>query len=314
MVFGEREFLFLLLINLVIVILYLLWMLLLKIIWKREWMKSVWLKAGVMLLCPVVGVAFLVFGYICNRLIFFVKVDLEDVIFSQERIKPHMPAEEESESNMVPVEEAVAITDKDNLRNMMMNVVRGNVKSSLSAISLALSSDDSETSHYAAAALQGILSNFRGSVQKNYQEIMNKKNEETQEERLERLALAEKTIDTMTEFMGQRLLAESELKEYADVLDEICELLVNEDAARMTAERFRAVSMYLLEAESYEKCRKWCLRVYTQYPETLEAYACQLKLYFMTGEKDKFFRALNELKHAEIDIDNETLEMIRVFS
>lgn len=314
MALGEREFLLLLFINLVLVVLYLLWMLLLKIVWKREQIKSIWLKAGVMLLCPVVGVGFFVLGYICNRLIFFVKVDLNDVVFSKERIKPHMLAEEERESNMVPVEEAIVVTDKDNLRNMMMNVVRGNIKSSLSAISLALNSDDSETAHYAAAALQGVLSDFRASVQKNYQEIMENREDESQEERSKRFSLAETTVDSITEFMGQKLLTEREQKRYADMLDEICELLNNEDIDKMTAERFKAVGMYLLEAGDYEKCRKWCLRVYALYPETLEAYTCQLKLYFMSGEKEKFFRALKELRDSDIEIDKETLEMVRVFS
>ncbi len=312
--FGEREFLLLLFINLIIVILYLLWMLVLKIVWKKERIKSSFLKAGVMLLCPVVGVGFFLLGYICNRVIFFVQVDLEDVIFSKERVKPQMAAEEEQESNMVPMEEAIAVTDKDSLRNMMMNVIRGDVKSSLSAISLALSSDDSETSHYAAAALQRVLGDFRALVQNNYQKIRMEKEDETQEERLERLSLAEETIDSMAEFMEKRLLAEGEQKKYVDMLEEMCELLLTEDAKRMTAGRFRAVSMNLLEIKDYERCRKWCLQAYSQYPEELEAYVCQLKLYFAVGDREKFFRVLQELRSSDIEIDSETLELIRVFS
>lgn len=40
----------------------------------------------------------------------------------------------------------------------------------------------------------------------------------------------------------------------------------------------------------------------------------RLKLYFTMGEKEKFFEVLQELKESDIIIDNETLELIRIFS
>ena len=256
---GEEQFLFLLLINLIIVILYLLLNLLLKICRRKMNVKSIWLKSTIMLLCPVVGVVFFAMGYLCNKVIFHAKVDLDDVIFSKERVRPQMAAEEESESNIVPIEEAVAITDKDSLRGMIMNVVRGNMKSSLSAVSLALGSDDPETSHYAAAALQAVLSEFQISVQKKYDQIMQKKESGTKEERQALLELSEETVDLLAEFMEQRLLTESEQKKYAGIMEELCDLLLKEDADKMTPGRFEAVSMQFLEAGEYDKCRKWCL-------------------------------------------------------
>lgn len=108
---GEREFLILLLLNALAVVVYLLWCLILKVVFRRN-TKSLWLKALVMLLCPVAGICFFLAGYLFYRLFFFVAVDLEDVVFSKDRIDPAMPAEEERESNMVPIEEALAVTDK----------------------------------------------------------------------------------------------------------------------------------------------------------------------------------------------------------
>ena len=46
----------------------------------------------------------------------------------------------------------------------MLNVLRGDVSQSLAAISLALNSADSETSHYAATALRDELGRFRDTV------------------------------------------------------------------------------------------------------------------------------------------------------
>lgn len=309
---GEREFLLLLVLNAAAVVIYLLWCFFLKIVLKRN-TKSLWVKAAVMLLCPVIGIGFFLLGYLFYRLVFFVTVDLEDVVFSKERINPTMPAEEERESNMVPIEEALAVTDKDNLRNVMLNVVKGSGKSSLAAISVALKSSDSEVTHYAATALQSVLNDFRGKVQSEYERATAVKEDETEEERNARMDAAAGLIDYMAGFMDQRLLPDRERTQYALLLDELCELLNRESPERMTAKRFEAVTMELLQAGSYETCRARCLQAGERYPDELEPYACQLKLYYSTGDRDRFFQVLSQLRASDIAIDSGTLELVRVF-
>ena len=69
----------------------------------------------------------------------------------------------------------------------------------------------------------------------------------------------------------------------------------------------------LLDVKDYEKCEKWSNRLKIQYPKNLSSYTTQMKLYFSCGEREKFFQVMNELKVSDIAIDNETLEVIRVF-
>ena len=139
------------------------------------------------------------------------------------------------------------------------------------------------------------------------------KEDETEEERSARLDAAAGLIDYMAEFMDQRLLPKRERAQYALRLDELCELLSQWDPERMTAKRFEAVSMELLQTDNYEKCRERCLQAYARYPDELEPYACQLKLYYSTGERDQFFRVLGELRASDIAMDSGTLELVRVF-
>ena len=51
-------------------------------------------------------------------------MDLEDVIFNKEKVETFMHPDEDMERNMVSIEEALAVTDKGNLRTLMMNVIR----------------------------------------------------------------------------------------------------------------------------------------------------------------------------------------------
>ena len=109
------------------------------------------IKGFIMFICPVVGPVFFFGSHIMYMIFYKTKVDLSDVVFSKERVNTHLHADEEQGFNVVPLEEAIAVSDTGSLRLLVMNVVRGDIQKSLSSIALALNSEDSETSHYAAS-------------------------------------------------------------------------------------------------------------------------------------------------------------------
>ena len=123
---------------------------------------------------------------------------MEDVIFSKDRVQTHLKADEERERNMAPLEEALAVSDKRNLRMLMLNVIRGDMQKSLESITMALNSEDSETSHYAASVLRDELNDFRANVQKMYTQMQQEAEGETDYE--------EMLIDYMNRVLRQRFL------------------------------------------------------------------------------------------------------------
>ncbi|MBR1854050.1 MAG: hypothetical protein IJ794_13065 [Lachnospiraceae bacterium] len=262
-----------------------------------------------MALCPVVGPLFYLLAYLFYKFFFSEPVDLEDVIFSKDKMKSNVRAEEERESNLVSLEEAIEITNDTELRTLMMNVVRGDIQNFLSAISLALNSEDTETAHYAASVLQDALNNFRIKVERFRKQI-----NEGGEELPEILSLyAEPTLEYMDQVLKQKVFTEMEQLNYVHVMDEIAEKCYAHVKEQMTAARYEAVSLRLLEIHDYETCRKWCVRATEQFPESLSSYTCRLKLYFATGEKERFFETVEELKKSPVVVDKETLEFLRVF-
>lgn len=56
------------------------------------------------------------------------------MVFSKERTDTLQRPDEDVEKNMVALEEALEVSDKKSLRTLMMNVIRGDYKHSLSAI------------------------------------------------------------------------------------------------------------------------------------------------------------------------------------
>lgn len=260
----------------------------------------------IMLLCPVVGPCFFALARVFYRAFFYEPVDLDGIIFSKERVRTFIRADEESERNMVPLEEAIEVASTDELRNLMMNIVRGDIQKSLAAIALALNSEDTETAHYAASVLQDALNDFRATVQKELHKLRSATEGNVG-------VSAGMLIDYMNQVLRQRVLTDIEQKDYIKIMDEVCEILYDYEKERMTSAQFEAIALRALEMEEFDICQKWCERAVYQYPNTLSTYTCQLKLFFNSGQKERFFEVLEELKKSSIVIDSETLELIRVF-
>lgn len=296
-----KLFLALIIINFLVVLIYLIW----NHLRRKEKNLSTWMKAGMMILCPVIGPFFVLLSFVLYRIFASQGMDLSDVVFSKERTDTFIPPDEDMEKNMVALEEALEISDRKSLRRLMMDVIRGDYKKSLSSIALALNSEDSETAHYAASVLQDVLNDFRAGVHERYRIC--------QEEDENQVKNCIQLVEYMNPVVEQNVLTDLEQRSMAERMDEVLEKAWQLDRGKISSTVYEEVSQNLLGIKDFEKCRKWCERSKEQYPEILSSFTCQLKLYYSCNDRDNFFRVMEELKESEIMIDSETLEMIRTF-
>lgn len=307
-------FILILIVNTLLAFLYAVFSLLRKTEKSRSWI----IRTIVMLICPVLGVFYFLVSWLLFRLVFRRPVDLSDVVFSKERVESAAKADEELERNFVPLEEAIAVTDKRNLRELMLNIVRGDIQQSLATISLALNSEDSETSHYAASVLQGALNDFRMNVQKDRQMIAERMEEPVDPNAADKEnsveVLTEILLEYINEMLEKKVLTDLEQEHFTRVLDEIGEQLYTRNPKYMDCSLLESLALRLLEIKDYEVSGKWCDRITAEFPETLASYTCRLKLYFSQGRREDFFQVLTELRSSAIIVDRETLDLIRVFS
>lgn len=259
-----------------------------------------------MILCPVIVPFFFFMGHLFYLFVFWRDANLVDVVFSKERVKTNQKADEEAERNIIPLEEALLVNEKRDLRSVFVNVMREDIRNSLASITLALDSEDSETSHYAAAVLSDELNKFRIFVQKQLIQIREKKDSDTEGEEI--------LVDYMDSILKQGVFSEHEQSKYVNEMAEVAELLYEKAASRITLERYEAVCLRILEIKDYINAEKWCLRMEKQYPDELPTYTCKLKLYFAWQDRVAFFNTLEALKKSDVVIDRETLELIRIFS
>ena len=302
-----------LMINLLIVVGYYIFMIfLLPIFYQRQNRREqvdrrkCYITCIVMFFCPVIGEFYFVLSYVFYRLFFRRTVDLADVVFSKDRVKSLHRGDDEMERNIVPLEEALAVSDKQSLRTLMLNILKGDISDSLHSVSEALNSNDSETAHYAASALRDELNNFRTGVQDFYTAM--KKDDANVG------SSGGELLHYMNAFLAQNVFSQLEQKTYVQMMDEVATIMYTKEQTYMKPLYYEWVCMRLLEVKDFENCEKWCLRAKEQYPSELGSYTCLLKLYFEKQQKEDFFRVMKELKSSNVAIDRETLEMIRTFS
>lgn len=260
----------------------------------------------VMLLCPVIGLLFFAVSHLFYMIVFRGDVDLADVMFSKARTRMLLKADEERERDLVSLEEALLVNEKRNLRRVMMNVIREDIQNSLNSITLALDSSDSETSHYAAAVLSDELNKFRIYVQKLWKQIQEEGPEETENEEI--------LLDYMNNILRQHIFSDQEQCKFVGYFVAAAESLYGKAASRLTLTRYENVCMRTLEIKDFDVCKRWCDRIAERFPQELSSYTCNLKLYFAQQKREAFFETLDSLKKSKVVVDNETLELIRIFN
>lgn len=268
-----------------------------------QWNDYIYI-ALILLCIPVVVFLFILLSKLFRLVFFHKQVDLEDVIFSKVRIKQIDKSNIEQERNFVSVQEAVAVSNYSNQRELMMNILRKDMKQSLGSISYALNSDDTETSHYAAAALRDELGDFRSGVQKLYNDI--KRGEAAAES-------CSELIETIYGMISQKVFMPTEQKQYTKMLDEVMRIMLNQQPDSFKPEYYESIVGCMLEIGENERAGEWCGLAEKNLPGKLTPYKCYLRYYYDTDNGEKFIQTIDELKKTDVVIDSETLEIFRMF-
>ena len=298
-------FFIILILNALIAAGYLIWYLIMKK--DTDNRKQYVMHTMIMLICPVIGILYFLFGFVKYHFAKLGERDLSDVEFSKKRNVARMKADEERERNIVAVEEAILVSDQEKKRTNMLNILLGETDESFSSIALALDSDDSEVAHYAASFLQSKMDSFRETVRKMQQKIEadDIEEEECQEQTLQ-------LIQYMNHMLKQKVFTQVEQIDYVKQMEQLGEKLFQNGRDRITPACYECILGRIMELKEYDEAEVWGNRFSEQYPDQLSAYTLRLKLYFEANRKDKFFEVLDQLRVSAVVVDNQTLEMIRM--
>ena len=269
--------------------------------------KRTWMIFWMMVATPVIGPIFFGGAKLFRYAFFRSKGNLEGAAtFDKTRVESRNPANLERDMNLVPMEEALAVSDKGGLRSLMLSVVKGDVTQFLSSIAKALNSEDTETAHYAASVLRDEINNFSAHVTETLNAI-------AEADTVEKVALYQHLLAYMNVFLQQNVFVGIERENYVTTMEEVGEIYYSTAQAEFTVEEFSWIVTQLMNVGRIEVCQKWCDRMFEMYPTSLQTYSDRLKFYFKTDQQEAFFETLKGLKESRIGVDKETLEIIRMF-
>ena len=272
---------------------------------KDEGTRKYLMLAVFMFFCPVAGPIFLALGTVGYYLFFDSSIDLAAITFSKERVDVLERPDEESEMNLVPMEEAIMIDDKESLRQLLLTVLRGDMSKSINAVAKALNSSDSEASHYAASAIMDITAEFQKTIQKFQVQLT---------ENPKDLEVNQLYIEYLLRMLGTNFLSDMELKTYVYELQHVCIAFYEHTPSGMKVEYMSGLIGLLTKIGDLQSAEPWLERIRRDYPDDMEMYRCALHFYYETKNKINFFELLTSLKQSDITVDKDLLEMIRIFN
>lgn len=210
----------------------------------------------------------------------------------------------EQERNIVSIQEAVAISNYKSQRELMMNILRKDTSQSLGSISYALNSEDTETSHYAATALRDELGDFRSNVLKLYKNVKKVR-------KLSHRSSASSLKNIWNDLSG--CVSAYRKRQYTDMIDEIMKIMLADYKDDIKPQYYEWIVRCMIENDNKESAKGWCELADKNLQGLLTPYKCYLRYYYYCDDGTDFIKTIDELKNTNIPIDNDTLEIFRMF-
>ncbi len=297
---GSYPFIVILIINFLLAILIILY----AIFVNRKEASTLVMMSCFILFVPLVGPIFLLFVFLSNHLFYMKNDDLSNISFSQEREDLILSPDYEKEINYVPLHDAILISDNTSLRNLLLNTMLSSAKRKISNISLAIASEDTEASHYAATIMMDVLSELQSAAQ-NLIENLQKYPEDVEMNIL--------AFDYLYELLELNIMSSIEQEAYIHTLNDVADNLFKYNLWYMTADYYLKMTELFISISDYNMAYRWTLRAEKYRPDTLETYKAKLHLYYVQKDNKAFFEHLDKLKNSSIIVDKETLDLFHTY-
>lgn len=211
--------------------------------------------------------------------------------------------EREKELNIIPIEEALIMSDFTTRRKVMLDVLKKDAMQYIDVIKMAVLNDDSETAHFAVAAVMEVKRKLSLSLQTFSVEF---------EKDPYHSMIARSYAQVLREYMKSGFLDEKTLKKYKYTYIQVLEQLIdNGEGDQITFEEKMKVEMELHE---YANAEKTGLQYLQYFPGIEEPYICLLDYYYTTKSKISMQRVLDELMNSTIQFSNRALTIVRYWS
>ncbi len=278
----------------------------LLLIYRKSWQE--WLiRLIVVAVLPVAGWLFPLFWP--KRITAGSKEAFDDYVRRQQeehevrRIGVYKQVERQQELNIIPIEEALLVSEHQTRRKVMIDVLKQDSLNYLEILRRAVSNEDTETSHYAVSAIMETKRKLLLSLQELSVKF------ENQPDDLQVVgAYAEVLRAYMRSgFLDQRTLLKNQYT-YLAVLKQYIMLSDQSEWAYQEKINLEIDLQALGDAEQSAQS------YLAQYPDSEEAYLSLIKVYYTMQSHSKLQETLERLRGTSLRLSNHALTVVRFWS
>lgn len=255
-------------------------------------------------LCPLIMPIFLLVTRLIELPSSRKEVDMNEISFNQQREEAHEISDYYTEMNYVSLQDAMRLSSIHDLRRLLINVMKYNSRMSLTSVAEAINSPDTETSHFAASAIQDALSEFRGTAQQ-FLTDMHKYPEDVE--------INLNAFTYIYDGLMLKIMTPIEQQAYVYTENSVAENLFQHNIWFMTATHYLQMTDLMISIDDFNCAERWVNRATEYRPKELDTYKARLRLLFARGNRQAFLDCIEEFKNTEIKADHEMIELIRLY-
>ncbi|MEK4523174.1 hypothetical protein MKX96_16215 [Psychrobacillus sp. FSL W7-1493] len=205
--------------------------------------------------------------------------------------------------DIVPIEDALVISDYAARRKVMINVLKEDPLEHIEVIKTAVLNEDTETSHYAVTAVMEVKRKLSISIFE-LAEIYNSNKQDFLTSTFYKKAIKA--------YMNTGFLDDLTLGKYKYLYIEVLDQLILNHVAneQIYKEKFKAE----LQMQEYSAAEKTCKDYLKKFSTSEEPYICLIELYYTTKSTRKLQETLVRLKNTTIPFSNRGLTIVRYWS
>ncbi len=262
-------------------------------------------KSIVMLLTPPFGVICFVFNFIVSLFDRKSDIDYLELTFSKEKREFAKQTDYDTEKEFVPLEEALIISDVEDKRRALLNVLKADVSNNMKSLVKALDNEDPETAHYAAAALMDILQKYS----KKLSGLSQKYQENPQDADINK-----EYADTTFEYISSGVLGEIEVKKYSHLYVELIDNLNTFHPDMLDTEQYKNVVECLLKIGKYDDADRWANLAIERQPNMEQSYLNALNVKYKTEQWEDFKIVLDKMLKSGAQLSQKGIGVVRFWN
>ena len=260
-------------------------------------------KVIVVFFLPVFGILFFIISGILNKSVKRSEYALEDYL-KYIHDKSHIYHEEaidfEKEINTVPLQDTLEFQDNKGKRAYLIYILKKDFSRYIKGLKKAIKSKDSETSHYAAAALMEIKKQFELLIQSLSEKYYNDR---------ANLNYQLEYADVLKKYLRSEVADRIDYYEYLSKYSEVLEKLL---LSHKTVEQYFTDKISAdIELGDYESALKFCKLFLEQFPNSDKPYLSFMKLFYIVKDYKFFKKILNEFKKKKISMTEQGEKIVK---